>query len=136
MKNSKGFTLIELMIVIAIVGILASVALPAYQTYTKRSEFSEVILATTPYKNAIEVAVQAGKLTALAGANAGTSGIPAAAPASGVVTSVDVANGIITATSTITDEGGAVITYTLTPDGVTPPIQWTSGGSCKVAVIC
>jgi type IV pilus assembly protein PilA len=136
MKNSNGFTLIELMIVVAILGILASVALPAYQTYTKRSQFSEVILATTPYKNAIEVAVQAGRLSALAGANAGTSGIPAAVGASGVVTSVDVTNGVITAISTITDDSGAAITYTLTPNGVTPPIQWTSGGTCKVVVIC
>ena len=45
-QNQKGFTLIELMIVIAIIGILAAVALPAYQTYTKKARFSEVILAS------------------------------------------------------------------------------------------
>ena len=46
MKKQQGFTLIELMIVVAIVAILAAVALPAYQTYTKRAKFSEVIAAT------------------------------------------------------------------------------------------
>ncbi|WP_375057197.1 prepilin-type N-terminal cleavage/methylation domain-containing protein [Zobellella sp. DQSA1] len=53
-----GFTLIELMIVVAIVAILAAVALPAYQTYTKRAKFSEVIAAVGPAKTAIEVCVQ------------------------------------------------------------------------------
>ena len=54
-KKQQGFTLIELMIVVAIIGILAAVALPAYQTYTQRARFSEVVLATTPYKSAFEV---------------------------------------------------------------------------------
>lgn len=54
MVNQKGFTLIELMIVIAIIGILAAVAVPQYSQYTRRAEFSEIKLAVSPIKSQIE----------------------------------------------------------------------------------
>ncbi len=62
MKRSmqKGFTLIELMIVVAIIGILAAVALPAYQDYTVRAKVSEMILAASSGKVAVAEAAQAG----------------------------------------------------------------------------
>ncbi|WP_339663843.1 pilin [uncultured Psychrobacter sp.] len=56
----KGFTLIELMIVIAIIGILAAIALPAYQDYTARAKMSEVVLASTVCKNTIQEAADSG----------------------------------------------------------------------------
>lgn len=132
-KAQKGFTLIELMIVVAIIGILAAVALPAYQTYTQRAAFSEVVLATTPYKSAFEVAAQTGRLANLAAADAGTNGIPAAAGASGNVASVGVTDGVITATGAA---GVGGFTYILTPGGVTAPIQWTTSGTCLAAGVC
>jgi type IV pilus assembly protein PilA len=132
-KSQQGFTLIELMIVVAIIGILAAVALPAYQTYTQRAAFSEVVLAATPYKSAFEVAAQTGRVTTLVGTDSGGNGIPAAAGASGEVASVAMDEGVITAT------GAATVgsyTYTLTPSGVAAPIQWTEGGTCQAAGVC
>ena len=60
MKIQKGFTLIELMIVVAIIGILASVALPAYQDYTVRAKLSEVILAMSACRASITEVYQTG----------------------------------------------------------------------------
>lgn len=57
-KVQKGFTLIELMIVIAIVGILAAVALPAYQNYSTKAKFSEVVAAGQPIRAAIDICLQ------------------------------------------------------------------------------
>ncbi|HEZ8453269.1 TPA: pilin, partial [Neisseria gonorrhoeae] len=92
----KGFTLIELMIVIAIVGILAAVALPAYQDYTARAQVSEAILLAEGQKSAVtEYYLNHGKWPA----NNGDAGVASSAEIKGkYVQKVEVNNGVVTAT--------------------------------------
>ncbi|HFC8213423.1 TPA: pilin [Neisseria meningitidis] len=92
----KGFTLIELMIVIAIVGILAAVALPAYQDYTARAQVSEAILLAEGQKSAVtEYYLNHGEWPA----NNSSAGVASSADIKGkYVKEVTVANGVITAT--------------------------------------
>jgi type IV pilus assembly protein PilA len=68
-KMQKGFTLIELMIVVAIIGILAAIALPAYQDYTKRAKMSEAILAASACRTTVTEVYQSGNSTTPPGAN-------------------------------------------------------------------
>ncbi|EOG0107631.1 pilin, partial [Neisseria gonorrhoeae] len=92
----KGFTLIELMIVIAIVGILAAVALPAYQDYTARAQVSEAILLAEGQKSAVtEYYLNNGEWPK----DNGSAGVASASKIIGkYVKQVEVKNGVVTAT--------------------------------------
>jgi type IV pilus assembly protein PilA len=137
-KLQQGFTLIELMIVVAIIGILAAIAIPSYQTYTKKAKFTEVVNATAPYKTAVEICLQDRQDLSSCGLP-GTNGIPSAAGANGYVGGVAFtqATSVITATAQGAPFPNAetfILTPSLTGQG---GVTWTkTSGTCTAAGIC
>jgi type IV pilus assembly protein PilA len=110
----KGFTLIELMIVVAIIGILAAVALPAYQDYTVRAKVSEAVIAASSPKSAMSEAFQTD----------GVGGLTAAANA-------------LNSASTATKQSKYVTDYTVatdTPWGITVTVSANSGNGIPTAL--
>ncbi|TCP95739.1 prepilin peptidase dependent protein D [Cricetibacter osteomyelitidis] len=110
----KGFTLIELMIVIAIVAILATIAIPSYQNYTKKAAISELLQAAAPYRSEVELCIY--NTNSKDNCTAGKNGIQADISLSKkkYLKSVSVAAGVITVNGQGTLDNES---YTLTAEG-------------------
>lgn len=129
MQKKLGFSLIELMVVVSIIGILTVIAIPSYRDYTKRARFSEVVAATAPYKTAIALALQQGDPTK--DINTGSNGIPASPNPTKNLASLVVKNGIINAKSTKL-AGDSTLILTPNNDGS----EWAINGTCIKAGLC
>ncbi len=124
MKNlQKGFTLIELMIVVAIIGILAAVALPAYQDYTVRAKVSELMLAASSARTGVTEAAQ--NIGGLSGTNSGISIAVTTKISGGTVDP----NGTIAIAGVVSQFNGQDIKVTLAPSWNGQTVVW----SCEVA---
>ncbi|WP_394147756.1 prepilin-type N-terminal cleavage/methylation domain-containing protein [Shewanella atlantica] len=137
MNKAKGFTLIELMIVVAIIGILAAIALPAYQDYTKKARFAEVNTAVDNFKTATTICLMQQGAGSECGADEnGVPAIPAVSKnlASFTVASTD-ASIVLTGTATAAAGGWTnIMTGTINAADLT--ITWAQSGSCAGEGFC
>ncbi len=131
-KNHYGFSLMELLIALVIVGILSAMAIPTYNNYTKRAHYSEIVLATQAYKMAVmECFITTGDLTKC---NGGSESIPAnTEQGTDTIKSININQGIITVTPNTKNGIAETDTYVLTPVVTGTRLQWNSAGGAVTA---
>lgn len=131
-KTLRGFSLMELLIALVIVGILSAIAVPTYNNYTKRAHYSEIVLATQPYKMAVmECYVASGDLSKCRN---GSEGIPTDMDQlNDAIKTIEIHDGIITVTPNAKNGIHETDTYVLTPLVKGTQLQWNSSGGAVTA---
>lgn len=129
MKKQSGFTLIELMIVVAIVAILAAVALPAYQNYTKKAKYAELVTALSAVKVDTEVCANQGSFSIGSAATdcVKTNKLPPAVTLDGTPSFTSAAGATVRVKFATAADGGPLgdaAVLQLQASGATPPYQW------------